>query len=134
MTENDYTEISVSIDLQTKNEGKSLHKDALHSKNHVLNMMFQSSMILAEEVKLQLQQIQINRKIINFKDQRLDLLLHNERNLSIDRDQSDLINLGPSIQIGQRWILPNKNLNLDHIEVWENQMEEQKIDKPKKLL
>ena len=105
--------------------------------------MSQNSMILVEEAKLQLQLILTNREIINSKDPKLDLQLHNEQNHSIDQeatlqvnketinlinqDQSDL-NQDHSIQIDQKWILPNRNLNLDHIEVWENQMEEPKID------
>jgi len=147
MIEKVSTEISVSIDLQTKNEGKNLNKDARHSKNHVQNMMSQNLTILAEEVKLQLLQIQISRGITSFKDQRQDLPLHNELNHSTDQeatlqvnketinlinqDQSDQLHLDLSTQIDQKWILPSKNLNLDHIEVWENPMEEPKIDSKK---
>ena len=143
MTENDSTEISASIDLQTKNEERNLHKDVHHSKNHVQNMMSQNLTILAEEVKLQLLPIQISRGITSFKDQRQDLPLHNELNHSIDqeatlqvnretinlinRDQSEL-HLDHSTQIDPKWILPNKNLMLDHTEVWENPMEELRID------
>jgi hypothetical protein len=49
----------------------------------------------------------------------------------INQDQNDQLHLDLSIPIDQRWILLNKNLNLDHIEVWENPMEEQKIDNKK---
>jgi hypothetical protein len=110
-------------------------------------MMSQNLTILAEEVKLQLLPIQINRGITSFKDQRQDLPLHNELNHSTDqeatlqvnretinlinRDQSDLTQ-DHSIQTDPKWILPNRNHNLDHIEVWENQMEEPKIDSNKK--
>lgn len=145
MTENDFTEISVSTDLQTKNEVKNRHKDALLSKNHVQNMMFQNLMILAEEVKLQLLSIQISREITSFKDQRQDLPLHNELNHSIDQEAMlqvnketiNLINQGQNEldhSIDPKWILPNRNLNLDHLEVWENQMEEPKINFNKKTL
>ncbi|GEM_PF-6502841 len=148
MTENDFIEIFVSIDLQTKNEEKNHHNDVHHSKNHVQNMMSQNLTILAEEVKLQLLPIQISRGITSFKDQRQDLPLHNEQNHSIDQeatlqvnkettnlinqDQSDRLHLDHSTQINQKWILPNKNLNLDHIEVWGNLKEELKIDSNKK--
>ena len=144
MIEKVSTETSASIDLQTKNEEKNLHKDVHLSKNHVQNMMSQNLTILAEEVKLQLLPIQINRGITSFKDQRQDLPLHNELNHSTDleatlqvnketinlinRDQSDQLHLDHSIQIDPRWTLPNKNLNPDHIEVCENPMEELKID------